>query len=1166
VKQDGTVLEGKQALAEIRSVVAKTFADRKEQPTFPEWAKKAYDKNAKGIPDALFSGILDPPTTEEIESLILDSSGGNSGHGFISNAILRMVLARSGKSSPLATALQLIISEIFKLGVLPPCLSHVAMRMIPKNGINTSADNLRPISVIPELSKVASKVLAHRIGRTLTRYPKILHSSQRGFLRDGNISQAISTVIDIIEDSSARGDGAELFLASVDQKKAYDSVQPYTIALSLKRFNFPDSFIRFIMSSITGSTARIVTGFGNAEPFPLLTSVKQGDPIAPLLFVFVVDCLHEGLQRNPLYEGKEDGYHMHQDATVKIASTAYADDFTTFSTSIEGLTRMHTWIIAFLKFHHMSINSSKSFYTYRTISEASPPPLTDPLTSISIPFRKPSEAFRHLGIQLNIHLNWSAQRTLVSQQIAIYRRMMEKFETAIRAVVAREYLHSKLHLAMIHIPLKTQELLHWDTVIRSCVLEKTSILAPNSFSKAAFSLITGILPLQHLYDIRHVSELFIKLNSSDPSSSLALLRIVRWTLGKKADNFSQATKEDAVNRAIGVRKATTYASSRTECAVAGAERFGLTLQWNSSPWYSLHPCDINQTVSLRELRLWHSKIGPYNNPNCLISSTLASPPGSQWEAYTDGSTARHGQGPSGLGVVLSHCGLPYSFELGKPFKASGNNFSAETMAILLALRMTPINHSLNIYTDSLAACYAVTNEDSVNEYKSQRQWIRTAARPIIRSIMKILRARTANTKFIWVKAHTGLSDEHSLGNERADKLAGDARRRAEQEKTELPEFLFNEERVIARYVPVQDKEEKRRHSAERHPPPAIHVSGDIANIMKIESRRQLSEEFKEQKCGELFKCNPSDALELFRIIRSRHRSKELEFILETVTQTGDTYYRRQQLLQKDNEIEFKRVYSNNRYCLFCNTVDESTSHIYQCPAALEPHLSEINAIKQAADPLYKLNGACSWFFSAPGNQGSLLLECSRSGLIDEKQPSSSLTSIIDDISKFPKLAGSIGILPTLIDDFYMAYFAKFRPELRGEEKVGERRKLVTSTKLDIRMKCLQLSVEIWSEWRHKKKQLIAKTLRKASIAEALERKAQQEREERKNLEDFERHRREVAAANWRREYERRHAAQFRHKRQISGRPSQRQRLSTAPPIPKTNRKHTSSQKPAKRHT
>ena len=106
---------------------------------------------------------------------------------------------------------------------------------------------MRPISVLQEFSKIASKILADRLGQILLKHDEILNRAQRAFLKNGCINQCINTALNVFEDfkvKQKKNPKALLFAISYDQEKAYDSVQKYTIRASQERFNLPESFIR----------------------------------------------------------------------------------------------------------------------------------------------------------------------------------------------------------------------------------------------------------------------------------------------------------------------------------------------------------------------------------------------------------------------------------------------------------------------------------------------------------------------------------------------------------------------------------------------------------------------------------------------------------------------------------------------------------------------------------------------------------------------------------------------------------------------------------------------------------------------------------------------------------------------------------------------------------
>ena len=107
--------------------------------------------------------------------------------------------------------------------------------------------------------------------------------------------------------------------------KAYDSVQAYTIRASLERFNLPTDFINYVLSNLDGATSCFKTFYGPTEEFAIETSVRQGDPLSPLIYIFITDALHDGLRFNPLFNC-DTGYTFAEDSSLRVSSLGFADD------------------------------------------------------------------------------------------------------------------------------------------------------------------------------------------------------------------------------------------------------------------------------------------------------------------------------------------------------------------------------------------------------------------------------------------------------------------------------------------------------------------------------------------------------------------------------------------------------------------------------------------------------------------------------------------------------------------------------------------------------------------------------------------------------------------------------------------------------------------------
>ena len=147
---------------------------------------------------------------------------------------------------------------------------------------------------------------------------------------DGSSRQCLSALLDVIEDFREGDDPkAELVVTSYDIRKAFDTVQHYTIRASCERLNMPEAFIKYVLASLDGARSRVRCQDGLTEPFDILSSVRQGDPLAALVFIFVMDGLHHGLERHG------EGYTFMDDGTT-VHSFGYSDDTAAVSATWEG--------------------------------------------------------------------------------------------------------------------------------------------------------------------------------------------------------------------------------------------------------------------------------------------------------------------------------------------------------------------------------------------------------------------------------------------------------------------------------------------------------------------------------------------------------------------------------------------------------------------------------------------------------------------------------------------------------------------------------------------------------------------------------------------------------------------------------------------------------------
>ena len=141
--------------------------------------------------------------------------------------------------------------------------------------------------------------------------------------------------------------------------------------------------------------------------------------------------------------------------------------------------------------------------------------------------------------------------------------------------------------------------------------------------------------------------------------------------------------------------------------------------------------------------------------------------------YTDGSLIRkNGSCWAGYGIYIPYINQRLSYILDSP----KTNNRAELLAIITSFGKCPEGSHLEIYTDSQYSIYICTGTGikyRKNGYKTRdrksKQLVDVINRDLIEIVLDIL--PKYHVTFHHIRAHTGLNDPHSRGNDIADMLA-----------------------------------------------------------------------------------------------------------------------------------------------------------------------------------------------------------------------------------------------------------------------------------------------------------------------------------------------------------------------------------------------------------
>ena len=149
---------------------------------------------------------MKPCTSSELLQTILE--GGKekaAGYDGVDADLVRLLTMDSKEQlAPLLRMLLLLINVAFESGKTLESWRKAVVSMIPKRkedgSLTTLIGEMRPISVLQEFGKIASKILANRLGEVMLKQPSLMTRAQRAFLKDGSTTQCLNTALNILED------------------------------------------------------------------------------------------------------------------------------------------------------------------------------------------------------------------------------------------------------------------------------------------------------------------------------------------------------------------------------------------------------------------------------------------------------------------------------------------------------------------------------------------------------------------------------------------------------------------------------------------------------------------------------------------------------------------------------------------------------------------------------------------------------------------------------------------------------------------------------------------------------------------------------------------------------------------------------------------------------
>ncbi|KAG6454220.1 hypothetical protein O3G_MSEX008573 [Manduca sexta] len=283
-------------------------------------------------------------TESEVLKVINSIKTKASGHDELNIDMIRLTL---DATLPIITN---IVNKSIETLTFPTCWKRALVRPIPKKSSIDSLKDLRPVSILPVLSKVLEKIVLDQV-RKFVDLHNIIPKFQSGFRRGHGTETALLHITDDLTEASDRGLTSIMVL--LDYSRAFDCLPAEILLHKLKNYNFSTEACKWFQTYLCGREQMVVTeGNDGQRKFsalkPLTRGVPQGSLLSPMLFtLFTADmpsCF------------KFCKYHLYADDTQLYYSFKGKNTIQAIEDVNADLARIYNWSTT----NSLALNPAKS--------------------------------------------------------------------------------------------------------------------------------------------------------------------------------------------------------------------------------------------------------------------------------------------------------------------------------------------------------------------------------------------------------------------------------------------------------------------------------------------------------------------------------------------------------------------------------------------------------------------------------------------------------------------------------------------------------------------------------------------------------------------------------------------------------------------------------------
>lgn len=216
-------------------------------------------------------------TINEVQNIILNLKSNSYGCDGICATMIKLC------SITICPHITHILNCALEIGYFPTQWKHSLISPIPKKNNPTNFGDLRPITIIPALSKILEKVVYLQVYDYVIANNNIVSPLQSGFRKGHSTTTVLANITDNILRALDAGQATALIL--LDFSKAFDTIDHNLLCAKLTYYGFDETAVNFFQSYLSDRVQSVIIDGNISERRSITSGVPQGSVLGPILFL-----------------------------------------------------------------------------------------------------------------------------------------------------------------------------------------------------------------------------------------------------------------------------------------------------------------------------------------------------------------------------------------------------------------------------------------------------------------------------------------------------------------------------------------------------------------------------------------------------------------------------------------------------------------------------------------------------------------------------------------------------------------------------------------------------------------------------------------------------------------------------------------------------------------